>query len=186
MRRLALLAVVLVASPAISRAQDRVPVVPPVDSGTRVRVWTNLDIVSGFIATRGTVLSRGRDTLVVAEDYNDTLPRRIALGAITRLDVSRGTIPRRQGIISGARVGALAGIAASPLLALRDRHTGDGAGTLAGNFLKSALITGAEGMLIGAFLGTALRHTKWERIYERIDFSLLPAGDARVAVRVTR
>ncbi len=192
MRRIVIASIALASCTALTAAaRAQVPADsahrtgPVVTEGQRVRVWSNLDLVSGFLARRGKVVSIDRDTLSVLED-DDSIPRRIAIAAITRIDVSRGVIPRRQGILRGAKYGAFVGVATSPLLAIRDRHNGDNVATVARTVIRDAFITGSIGTVIGAFLGTATHHTIWERVPLARAASIAPApgGGYSATVRI--
>jgi hypothetical protein len=135
----------------------------PIPVGARVRVWNERDRLSGVLSTRGIVLAVSPDTLLINEEWTET-PLAIPTASVTRVDVSRGVIPRRTGIARGAKRGFLVGVMLSPLLMLERRKDNDGAREWAENVLYSTVVSGAHGAVVGGFLGTTLRHTRWERL----------------------
>jgi hypothetical protein len=157
MMRLFLL-VLLLSAPASLAAQAW-----PVPVGARVRVWNEQDRLSGVLSTRGIVLAVTPDTLLLTEEWTES-PLAIPTASVTRIDVSRGVIPRREGILRGAKRGFVVGLMLSPLLILERRKDHDGTRQWAENVLYSTTVSGAHGAVVGGFLGTTLRHTRWERL----------------------
>jgi hypothetical protein len=135
----------------------------PVPVGARVRVWNERDRLSGVLSTRGILLAVSADTLLINEEWTES-PLAIPTASVTRVDVSRGVIPRRTGIARGAKRGLLVGLMLSPLLVLERRKDNHGAREWAENVLYSTAVSGAHGAVVGGFLGTTLRHTRWERL----------------------
>jgi hypothetical protein len=139
----------------------------PIPVGARVRVWNERDRLSGVLSTRGIVLGISPDTLLITEEWTES-PLAIPMASVSRIDVSRGVIPRRTGILRGAKRGFVVGVMASPLLILERRKAGDGGTEWLKNVAYSLAISGAHGAAVGGFLGTTLRHTRWERVPEPI------------------
>jgi hypothetical protein len=162
MRRFFLIAVLCSALPTILAAQ-----LWPIPVGARVRVWNERDRLSGVLSTRGIVLGISPDTLLITEEWTES-PLAIPMASVSRIDVSRGVIPRRTGILRGAKRGFVVGVMASPLLILERRKAGDGGTEWLKNVAYSVAISGAHGAAVGGFLGTTLRHTRWERVPEPI------------------
>jgi hypothetical protein len=169
LRRVGLAVSAMLAFAAPSAAQ-----MLPLPVGARVRVWNEADRLAGVLSARGVVLSVSPDTLVITEEWSQS-PQVIPLSSITRIDVSRGIIPRRQGILRGARRGLVVGLALTPLLVLERRNDGDGARDWLDNVATSAAIMSAHGIAVGGFLGTTLQHTLWERLPLEI---VPPAADS--------
>jgi hypothetical protein len=155
--RLWLLAI-LIGSPATLGAQSW-----PVPVGARVRVWNEQDRLAGVLSTRGVVLALTPDTLLLREEWTES-PLAVPLAYVTRIDVSRGVIPRREGILRGARRGIVIGLMLSPLLIFERRKDHDGGRQWVENVLYSTTVSAAHGAVVGGFLGTTLRHTRWERL----------------------
>ena len=144
-------------------AQQATAQLLPLPVGARVRVWNEADRLAGVLSARGVVLSLSPDTLVITEEWSQS-PQVIPLSSITRIDVSRGIIPRRQGILRGARRGLIVGLALAPLLVIERHNSNDKARDWLDNVLTSAALTSAHGVAVGGFLGTTLQHTRWERL----------------------
>jgi hypothetical protein len=152
------LLVLLLGAPAVLTAQTL-----PVPVGARVRVWNEQDRLEGVLSTRGIVLAVSPDTLLLREEWTESRLA-IPMSYVTRVDVSRGVIPRREGILRGAKRGIVIGLMLSPLLVLERRKDSDGANQWTQNVLYSTSVSAAHGAVVGGFLGTTLRHTRWERV----------------------
>lgn len=160
----ALLALALLlglAAGATPLAAQQVPA--PVAPGTRVRVWSTADSVYGRLTVRGPLVQWSGDTIVLRDEVAQRV-RAIPLDEVKRVDVSRGVVPRPQGILDGARLGFLIGAALAPLVVFEHWHRSDTIGDLPGRLVSAALFTGGTGAVVGGFLGTTTNHTRWERI----------------------
>jgi hypothetical protein len=128
------------------------------DSGARVRVSTS---------DRGKIIGRVDaltvDALVLRRD-DDSTPLSLPVVSLTRVEVSRGVLSRRNSAWKKARWGALIGaVPGAVSLGLQHEQVGDGS-SVAHAAALGAWSGGLFGGSIGALIGAMWPAENWERV----------------------
>ena len=154
----------LIVTVAVSTVQAQAP---PLDPGTRIRVWIpelGVEKQSAiFEALRG-------DTLVVTADSTMYCPAT----SVTRLDVYDGRVGHtRTGAIIGVVAGAVIGAVTAVIICENAWCTVDGGVVMAG-----AGVGVLAGGLLGAGVGALIKTDRWEEVsLEGLRMSVLPRRD---------
>lgn len=146
-----------------------------VQAGARIRLRA-----PGVITGRavGIVVARAADSLTFVRE--GAAPRTLALGSITRLEMSRGksrALGLRRGAAFGAAIGLVVGAGGY------DESSCESFGPCSRG---SAAATGAfVGAILGAGVGAAIGVERWERVALSVGAPALRTGGGGLAVAVT-
>lgn len=159
LRRLFLIAGLLLAAGSTARAQTARPLVS-LRVGDTVRVWT-----SSPAEQVGVVAAPPSDSLTIRR--LDGRPAAVSLASLSHVDVQRGTKRSPMvvvlGVVGGAAVGMLAGAFSGAALEESGGCNGDLCG-LAG-FVIGGGVGGIAGGIVGGVLGARYRIRRWEQVY---------------------
>ena len=166
------IAVLLMATPGVLRADGAVESAPLRLSGSRVRISAP---VLGDGKQVGTVVEVRADTLLFAADHQSTRAL-VPTASLTGLEVSQGM---RSHIGKGAGLGFLAGAVAGGVVgyvSLHDPHSSDGDWGPVGAVVGGAL-GGVVGLGMGALIGSRSTE-RWDSQRLPIHVGFIPGGNA--------
>lgn len=183
MRRPILTAALAIAAllPLAAAAQPGPSGVPDLSPGARVR------LTAPAIEGEFHVLDATRDTLVVQRQPGAPV-HRVAVGAIQRLDVSRGRRSAMAGFGRGFLIGAGIGAVTGAVSGFADGDDDDASFfsmSAEAKALGGGLFLGLGGGLVGGVVGLGVRGERWERVVAapRVALVAPPAGRG-IGVRV--
>ena len=131
-----------------------------VAAGDRIRVWKK----DGSRQT-GRVSAVAPD-IIELQPGGAAAPLSIPLTTVTRIEISRGTVGKRQAAWRGAKWGTLLlAIPGAVSLGFQHKQVGEHGSSIPEAAAVGALSGGLFGALIGAAIGAAGDREKWERVW---------------------